>query len=264
MNTDLPRPDLPRLEPRVDVAVFGGSGFYSFLDDLRPVEVDTPYGRPSAPPMVGEVGGRTVAFVARHGEGHTIPAHRVNYRANVWAVAALGARALVSPFACGALRADLQLGDLVVVDQLVDRTSGRDGTFFDGPVTVHVPLADPYDAALGGQLATVGRELGLTVHEGGTVVVISGPRFSTRAESRWHARMGWDLVNMTQAPEAALAAEAGMAFVGVGLVTDHDAGVDGDPTVAPVTMEEVFAVVQSNAANVRRLLETAIPRLTLP
>lgn len=243
--------------------MFGGSGFYSFVDDLAPVEVDTPFGPPSAPPMVGDVGGRRVAFIARHGEAHTIPAHRVNYRANVWAVAALGARALIAPFACGALRPDLAHGDLVFVDQFVDRTSGRAGTFFDGPITFHVPMADPYDLALGAQLAAAARDLGLVVHVGGTVVVISGPRFSTRAESRWHARMGWDLVNMTQAPEAALAAEAGLPFVGIGLVTDHDAGIEGDPSIPPVNQDEVFAVVQRNAANIRRLLETAIPALHL-
>ncbi|MFN8050213.1 MAG: S-methyl-5'-thioadenosine phosphorylase [Acidimicrobiales bacterium] len=255
---------VPTLEHRVDIAVFGGSGFYSFLDDLAPVALDTPYGPPSEPPMVGTIGDRRVAFIPRHGNEHTIPAHRVNYRANVWAAAALGARVLIAPFACGSLRADLDRGDLVIVDQLVDRTTGRDGTFFDGPETFHVPLADPYHAPLGHQLAVEAEALGLTVHEGGTVVVISGPRFSTRAESRWHAQMGWDLVNMTQAPEAALAAEAGMAFVGIGLVTDYDAGLEDDPSVPAVTQEEVFGFLTANADNMRRLLQTAIPVLDLP
>jgi len=256
--------DLPALQPRIDIAVFGGSGFYTFADHLEPIDIETPYGPPSAPAMVGEIGGRSVAFLARHGEGHSVPAHRVNYRANVWAMAALGARALIAPFACGSLRADLERGDLVVVDQLVDRTHSRNGTFFDGPETFHVPLADPYHAELSREIAVHARDLGLTVHEGGTVVVIPGPRFSTRAESRWHARMGWDLVNMTQAPEAALAAEAGLAFVGIGLVTDYDAGVEDDPSVAPVTQDEVFGFLAANADNMRRLLHTAIPQLTLP
>ena len=256
--------DLPALHHRVDVAVFGGSGFYTFADHLEPVSVETPYGPPSAPAMVGEIGGRSVAFLARHGEGHSVPAHRVNYRANVWAVAALGARALVAPFACGSLRPELARGDLVVVDQLVDRTHSRDGTFFDGPETFHVPLADPYDRQLGAELAEHARAIGLTVHEGGTVVVIPGPRFSTRAESAWHARMGWDLVNMTQAPEAALAAEAGLAFVGIGLVTDYDAGIEDDPSIAPVTQEEVFGFLAANADHMRQLLHRALPVLTLP
>lgn len=256
--------DVPRSGPQVDLAVFGGSGFYELADDLTPVEIDTPYGAPSSPAMVGSIGGRSVAFIARHGVGHTVPAHSVNYRANVWAAAALGARALLAPFACGSLRADLAPGDLVVVDQLVDRTHSREGTFFDGPVTFHVPLADPYHADLGRQLADHARALGRTVHVGGTVVVIPGPRFSTRAESQWHAAMGWDLVNMTQAPEAALAAEAGLPYVGLGLVTDYDAGLEGDPSVPPVTQEEVFGFLASNAEHVRELLGLAIPQLVLP
>lgn len=255
---------IPELEPRVDVAVFGGSGFYSLDDELEAVHIDTPYGSPSAPAMVGSIGGRSVAFLARHGHEHTVPAHRVNYRANVWAMAALGARALVAPFACGSLRADLARGDLVVVDQLIDRTHSREGTFYDGPETFHVPLADPYDRGLGEQLAAAARSLDMTVHEGGTVVVIPGPRFSTRAESQWHARMGWDLVNMTQAPEAALAAEVGLPYIGIGLVTDYDAGLEDDPNIAPVTQDEVFGFLSANADNMRRLLHTAIPTLRLP
>ena len=255
---------VPSLEPQVDIAVFGGSGFYSFLDNLHAVELDTPYGPPSEPPMVGNIGDRVVAFIPRHGNDHRIPAHRVNYRANVWAMAALGAKVLIAPFACGSLRAELDRGHLVVVDQLVDRTQAREGTFFDGPETFHVPLADPYHAGLSAQIVEHGRALGLTVHNGGTVVVIQGPRFSTRAESKWHAQMGWDLVNMTQAPEAALAAEANMAFVGIGLVTDFDAGLEDDPSVPAVTQEEVFAFLHSNADNIRNLLSAAIPALTLP
>ena len=255
---------LPTLQSPVDVAVFGGSGFYTFVDHLEPIDIETPYGPPSSPPMVGSIGDRRVAFIARHGHEHTIPAHRVNYRANVWAMAALGARALIAPFACGSLRAELDRGDLVIVDQLVDRTHSREGTFFDGPETFHVPLADPYHAGLGAELAEHARALGLTIHEGGTVVVIPGPRFSTRAESRWHAAMGWDLVNMTQAPEAALAAEAGLAYVGIGLVTDFDAGLEGDPSVAAVTQDEVFGFLSANADHMRDLLHRAIPALTLP
>jgi 5'-methylthioadenosine phosphorylase len=255
---------LPELEPRVDVAVFGGSGFYSFVDHLTAVEIDTPYGPTSAAPMVGTIGDRTVAFLARHGHEHTIPAHRVNYRANVWAMAALGARALIAPFACGSLRADLERGDLVVVDQLIDRTHSREGTFFDGPETFHVSMADPYHRGLGEQLIVQARRLGLTVHDRGTVVVIPGPRFSTRAESAWHAAMGWDLVNMTQAPEAALAAEAGLAYVGIGLVTDFDAGLADDPQVTAVTQDEVFGFLAANAQHMRDLLHAAIPTLDLP
>lgn len=255
--------NLPALEPRIDVAVFGGSGFYDFVDDLAPVEISTPYGAPSEPPMVGTMGTRTVGFIPRHGHDHRIPAHQVNFRANVWAMAALGARALIAPFACGSLRATIAPGDFVMVDQLVDRTHSRVGTFFDGPHTHHASFADPYDESLRRQLLDHGRAQGLTMHDGGTVVVIPGPRFSSRAESRWHAQMGWDLVNMTQAPEAALAAEAGVPYVGVGLVTDYDAGLDEDPSIVPVTEAEVFAFLASNADAVRGLLAASIPLLRL-
>ena len=246
-----------------DVGVFGGSGFHEFLDDVSVVEMDTPYGAPSEAPVIGRIGDRRVAFIPRHGNHHQIPAHRVNFRANVWALASLGVRAVVGPFACGSLRRELDRGDLVMVDQLVDRTHGRDGTFFDGPETWHQPFAEPYDRALGDTLVDVGRRQGLTVHEGGTVVVIPGPRFSSRAESDWHRQMGWDLVNMTQAPEVALAAEVGLRYVGIGLVTDFDAGLEDDPSIAPVTQDDVFDLLSSNAAHLRELLGAAIPEFQL-
>lgn len=255
---------VPALPVSVDVGVFGGSGFYSLVEDLEVVEMTTPYGPPSEPPLVGTLGGRTVAFIPRHGTDHRYPAHRVNYRANVWAMAALSARAVVAPFACGSLRPDFDRGDVVVVDQLIDRTAGREGTFFDGPQVHHVHFADPYDAALGATFAAVGRRQGLTVHEGGTVVVISGPRFSTRAEADWHRSIGADLVNMTQAPEAALVAEVGIPYVGIGLVTDHDTGHAEDPTIPPVTEAEVFAYLASNAQATRALLAEAVGELTFP
>lgn len=254
----------PTPQEPVDLGIFGGSGFYSFVEGLTPRPVETPYGPPSATPMVGTVDGRRVAFIARHGEGHTLPAHRVNFRANVWAMAALGARAVIAPFACGSLRREIGIGDLVIVDQLVDRTSGRDGTFFDGPETVHLQFGDPYDTRIGAQIADAAEALGHRIHRGGTVVVISGPRFSTRAESRWHAAQGWDLVNMTQAPEIALVREAGMAAVGLGIVTDYDAGLEGEPDIEPVTGEQVLAYLRHNADVLRDVLRTSIGSLALP
>lgn len=253
--------------------MFGGSGFYEFLDDAVDVEIDTPYGRPAAAVRVGTLAGRRVAFLARHGRRHEFAAHRVPFRANVWALASLGVRSIVSPCSVGALQPHLAIGDLVVVDQLVDRTRGRDDTFHDvgagdglpgssGPVH-HQAFADPYDAGVRGALLDAAARLeGLTVHDGGTMVVINGPRFSTRAESHWFARMGWDVVNMTGYPEAALAAEAGVPCAAVALVTDHDAGVEGaDDHAAPVTMEAVMAVVARNVDSVKRLIAAAAPAL---
>ena len=206
--------------------MFGGSGFYSFVDHLRPVEIDTPYGAPSEPPMVGDIDGRTVAFIPRHGNDHRIPAHRVNYRANIWAMAALGARALISPFACGSLRAELDRGDLVVVDQLVDRTHSREGTFFDGPDDVPRSAGRPVRPVAAGT-ASRRRPAGWGSPFTTAAPSSSSPDRGSRPGPNQPGtrQMGWDLVNMTQAPEAALAAEAGIPYVGIGLVTDFDAGL---------------------------------------
>ncbi|MEY2433360.1 MAG: 5-methylthioadenosine phosphorylase [Acidimicrobiaceae bacterium] len=246
-----------------DIGVFGGSGFYAFLDDVEEHKVTTPFGDPSAPVTIGRLGETRVAFIPRHGPKHEFPPHRVNYRANVHAMRELGVRALLAPFAAGSLQPTIHPGDFVVVDQFVDRTSCRPDTFYDsfddGPV--HVSLADPYDEPLRQQLVTAARALGITVHDGGTVVVVQGPRFSTRAESSWYRSQGWDVINMTQYPEAALAREAGIAYAAVALVTDYDTGLEGEPGEEPVTQEQVFAFFEDNAHRVRELLFTMIPRL---
>ena len=251
--------------PSADVGVYGGTGLYALLDVVESVEVDTPFGPPSAPVAIGEVEGRRVAFLPRHGVGHTLPPHRVPYRANAWALRELGVRAIFSPFACGSLQPTVHPGDFVVVDQIVDRTAGRASSFHDGPDAPeglapvdHVSFADPYDAGLRAlALAACGDE-GVTVHDGGTVVVVEGPRFSTRAESRWYGAQGWAVVNMTQMPEAALAAEIGVPYAGIALVTDYDVGLEGAAGVAPVTMDEVFAMLNRNADVVRQVLFRAI------
>lgn len=242
--------------PAAEIGVFGGTAFYSFLDDIEEVAVQTPYGPPSAPVAVGQVGGRSVAFLARHGLGHAIPAHRINYRANLWALRRLGVRRVLAPSSVGSLQPEVHPGDLVVCDQLVDRTSGRADTFFDGPLPAHVTFADPYCPELGGVAVAAARAEGVPVHEGGTVVVIQGPRFSTRAESRWFSSAGWHVVNMTQYPEAALARELGLCYSGLALVTDYDAGVE---RAEAVTMEAVFRVLAENIERVKGVLLRAIP-----
>lgn len=251
---------------RADVGVFGGSGFYSFLDDVDTVDVETPYGAPSGPVTIGSVGDRRVAFLPRHGRRHELPPHRINYRANVWAMRELGVRAIVAPCAAGSLQAHIHPGDLVVVDQLVDRTSGRADTFFDGPEVHHVAFAEPYDAGLRAVLVAAAVELGLVAHEGGTMVVVQGPRFSTRAESRWFGSMGWEVINMTGYPEAVLAAELAIPYAAVALITDYDAGLTGVDGISvdgiePVTQEMVFSFFEGNIERVRTLLFAAIPRL---
>ena len=241
-----------------DVGVFGGSGFYSFVDVVQEVEVETPFGPPSAPLVIGEVGGRRVAFLPRHGRHHELPPSAVPYRANIWAMRELGVRRIVGPCASGALRPELVLGSFVVCDQFVDRTHGRGDTFFPGPETVHVSAADPYCADLRRILVDTARELGIPVQDGGTVVVVEGPRFSTRAESRWFQAMGWDVINMTAYPEAILARELELCYANISMVTDHDVGVEG---AAPVSHHEVIRVFNENNEKLRELLFAAIPRI---
>lgn len=222
------------------------------------MEVETPFGQPSAPPVVGEIGGKRVAFLPRHGRRHELPPAQINYRANVWAMKELGVRRLIGPCASGALQSDLALGELVVCDQFVDRTWGRADTFYEGPETTHVSAADPYCPDLRRVLVETARELRIPVRDGGTVVVIQGPRFSTRAESRWFRQMGWDVVNMTAYPEGHLARELELCYATVALVTDYDVGVEGGE---PVSAARVLEVFREGIARLRELLFAAIPRI---
>lgn len=241
--------------------VIGGSGFYRFLDDALEHEVSTPYGPPSAAVTIGRVeaaaGLRSVAFLPRHGPGHELPPHRVNYRANLWALRSVGVRQVVAPCAAGSLRAELGPGSLVLPDQLVDRTSGRVQTYFDTGAC-HVEFADPYCPRLRRSLLTRMRTAGADVVDGGTMVVIEGPRFSTRAESQWYAAQGWSLVNMTGHPEAVLARELGLCYSAVALVTDLDAGLTEG---AGVGQAEVFAVFAEHSQRLRTLLATVLSAL---
>ena len=238
-----------------DVAVIGGSGFYSFLQEPEIRVVETPYGAPSAPVALGEVSGRRVAFLPRHGEGHAFPPHLINYRANLWALRSLGVRQVLAPCAVGGLLPEVAPGDVVVPDQLVDRTSGRVQSYVESGA-VHVPFADPYCPRL---LGTLGQLDDLRV--GGTMVVVEGPRFSTRAESRHFADQGWSLINMTGHPEAVLAREMQMCFAALALVTDMDAGVEAGEGVG---QDEVFAMFARNIERLKDLLATAIAGLPDP
>jgi 5'-methylthioadenosine phosphorylase len=241
-----------------EIGVFGGSGFYSLLEDVTEIKVDTPYGPPSDSFFLAEVGGRSVAFLPRHGRRHTIPPHRVPYRANVWAMRALGVKAVISPCAAGSLQRHVAPGDFVVCDQFVDRTRGREDTFFDGPIVSHVSSAEIYDPTLRTIAIDVIREHGIPLHERGTVVVIQGPRFSTKAESKWFSDAGWEVINMTQYPEAYLCRELGMAVVNISLITDYDAGViAGTEAVDALSVLEVF---QQNASRIQKVVLEMIRR----
>lgn len=250
---------------RADIGVFGGSGMYSFLDDTEEIVVDTPFGAPAAPVTIGEIEGRRVAFLPRHGRDHEHPPHRVPYRANMWALRDLGVRAVFAPCASGSLQPDIHPGAFVVLDDIVDRTSGRADTFHDGEHAPegftgvnHVSFAHPYHPDLRAIAVEACKAEGVSVHDGGTVVVMNGPRFSTRAESRWYSAQGWHVVNMTQMPEAVLAVEAGIPYAAVALITDYDLGLEGVAGVEPVTMEQVFSTLARNAELVRDVLFRAV------
>jgi len=242
-----------------DIGVIGGSGLYALLEGASEHDVATPYGPPSDPLVVGEIGGRRVAFVPRHGRDHRFPPHRIPYRANLWALRSLGVEQVLAPCAVGSLRAALPAGTLVVPDQLVDRTSGRPQTFHETGA-VHVSFAEPY-CPVGRSVAhATAVAAGWDTTDGGTMVVVEGPRFSTRAESRWFAAQGWDVVNMTGHPEAVLARELALCYTSLALVTDLDAGVDGGP---PVTQQEVFETFAASTVRLRALLHDVVAALPL-
>ena len=239
-----------------EIGVFGGSGLYAFLDDAEEVSLDTPYGAPSAPYTIGTVGGRRVAFLPRHGRDHQFPPHLVPYRANVWGMKELGVTRLFGPSAAGSLRRDIPPRTFVVSDQAIDFTKSRANTFYDGPQTTHVSFADPYCPVMRQVLVEQAGSLGIEHRDGGTMVVIEGPRFSTRAESKMFTQVGGDVIGMTQFPEASLARELELCLANVALVTDYDLGVDD---IAPVSHAEVLKVFGENVDRLRDLLFAAIP-----
>src|SRR5450631_951444 len=247
---------------RAEIGVIGGSGFYEFLTDSERVNITTPFGDPSDDVVIGELEGRRVAFLARHGQGHRFPPHQVNYRANLWALRSVGVRQVLAPCAVGSLKPQYGPGAIVVPDQVVDRTWGRAHTVYDGVGSVvHVGFADPYCPRGREAVIHAGREAGKSMVDSGTMVVINGPRFSSRAESLWHQQAGWTVVGMTGMPEAAIARELAMCFTTIALVTDHDAGVDSKDAV---THEEVLKVFASSLEGLKALLRSAIGAMPAP
>ncbi len=248
-------------KPKADIGIFGGSGFYSFIDDVKEYVIDTPYGAASDHVYIGELEGKKVAFLPRHGRFHQYPPHAINYRANLWTMKELGVSRIIAPGACGSLQPEIEPGHFVFCDQFIDRTKGRADTFYDGPLSTHISTEEPYCEELRQAACQVAEEMGIPYHPHGTAVVIQGPRFSTKAESKWYINAGWSVINMTQYPEVVLARELGICYLNISLVTDWDVGLAGIPGVKTVTAEEVYRVFNENNEKLRKLLFQLIPRI---
>ncbi len=250
------------------IGIIGGSGTYRLpgADVVTSRIVETPYGPTSGPVTLATVAGRTVAFLPRHGGGHSVPPQRINYRANLWALKSLGVEAILSSSAVGGLREGYGPATFVVTDQLIDRTWGRADTFFDGTVAdgvppagvQHLPASEPFCPALRSRLSAALADRGLAHVPHGTVVVVNGPRFSTKAESAWFVGAGADIISMTQYPEPVLAAELNMGFANLAFVTDSDTGHDGSD---PVTAEAVFARIKEAQPDILAVLAAVIAGL---
>jgi 5'-methylthioadenosine phosphorylase len=248
--------------PQVSIGVFGGSGFYSLLHDVKSYAVHTPYGNPSDRFMVGELDGVNIAFLPRHGRHHQYPPHSINYRANLWGMRELGVERIISPGACGSLQKDITPGTFVLCDQFVDRTFRQHCTFFDGPTAVHISCEEPYCAEMRNICAEAANKMDIQCRNGGTAVIIGGPRFSTKAESKWYHTMGWDVINMTQYPEVVLARELGMCYLNISLVTDWDVWMADEKGAKSVTSDEIGRVFKENNESMLRLLREIVPAIS--
>ena len=237
---------------KTQIGIFGGSGFYKFLDNIEEIKIDTPYGETSDNIMLGKIGDRPVAFMPRHERNHSIAPHKVNYRANAWAMKEIGCKCVISPCASGSLQERIKPGDIVFCDQYVDRTSARLDTYFEYDDIQHVSSADPYDEDLRNHAINCAKNLGLEFHSKGTIVVIQGPRFNTKAESAFYTNQGWEVVNMTQYPEVHLVKELGMKSLNISLITDYDAGLVAN--CDPVSHQNVMKIFEQNLVKLRKLL----------
>jgi 5'-methylthioadenosine phosphorylase len=242
-------------------AVIGGSGLYDLpgLTDVQEIEVDTPFGKPSDTIITGDLAGVRVAFLPRHGRGHVISPTELPVQANIYALKSLGVKRIIASSACGSLRKDIAPRDIVVPDQLYDRTRNRGPhTFFEGPIVAHIGFAEPFCPTLRQILIDGAKAAGATVHDGGTMVVMEGPQFSTKAESRTYRQLGFDTIGMTALPEAKLAREAEICYASMNLVTDYDVWYPGHDAV---TVEMVVANMVSNLETAKEIVLYALPKM---
>jgi len=246
---------------KADIGIIGGSGFYSLFTESQRMIVETPYGSPSCQFMIGEIAGKRVAFLPRHGERHQYPPHVIPYTANIYGFKKLGVKFIIASCAAGSLQPKIKPGDFVIADQFVDRTRGRKDTFYDGPKAVHIAADSPFCPSLRKVAIEVGKKLNYRIHQGGTMVVINGPRFSTKAESQWFRSCGWQVINMTAYPEVVLAREQQMCYVNISLITDYDTGLKDDPRVEPVSLRKVLEIFKKNNEKVKKMINEMIKKI---
>ncbi|MCL5100746.1 MAG: S-methyl-5'-thioadenosine phosphorylase [Candidatus Marsarchaeota archaeon] len=244
----------------IDIGIIGGSGFYSLIENAEEVEMTTEYGHPSDKVSIGTINGKSIAFIPRHGKKHTYPPHKVPYKANIEALSKLGVKRIITTVAVGSLKEEYAPGDFVFIDQFVNMTWGRDDTFFHSNPVIHISPADPYCSELRALASSESKNLNIKHHDNGTVVVVNGPRFSTRAESKFFKNQGFDIINMTQYPEVALAKEKGICYLGIGIVTDYDAGLE-NKDIKPVNATDVLKVFEKNVSTAKNLITELISKV---
>lgn len=243
----------------IKIGIIGGSGFYEFLKG-KEIFIRTPWGKPSDKILISECFGKKIAFLPRHGKRHQYPPHKINYLANLFSFKKLGVERIIAPCTIGSLKPEIKPGHFVICDQFIDRTKRRYDTFFDGPKVVHISSAQPYCPELRKIAIKTCQKLKIPFHKKGTVVVIEGPRFSTKAESRSFAKIA-DIINMTQYPEVVLARELEMCYLNISLVTDYDVGLKGREDIKPVTGQEVIRISQKNNKRVKEMILAMIKNM---
>ena len=249
-------------ENQIKIGLIGGSGFYDFFGEKsEEIEIETKFGHPSDKITLGFLFGKKIAFLPRHNRNHQIPPHKIPYQANIAALKKLGVEKIIAPSAVGSLKAEIKPGDFVICDQFIDSTKKREDSFFDGPKVAHIAMAYPYCSDLRKIAVAQANELGLNIHPKGTVVVIEGPKFSTLSESLWFSKMGADLINMTQFPEVVLAAELGICYLNISLVTDYDTGIYSQAKTEPVSIEQVLSNFKKNTEKLKKLVSAIIENM---
>ena len=246
--------------PQAKIGVIGGSGLYDIeeLTDIEEVDIDTPFGKPSDAITIGRLGGVGVASLPRHGRGHRISPTEIPGRANIYALKSLGVEHIIAINSCGSFRAEIKPGDLVIPDQLIDRTQSRISTFFGEGIVAHIPFADPFCAALSQIVYQAAQDADATVHQGGTYVCMEGPAFSTRAESHLHRSWGADVIGMTMLPEAKLAREAEICYASIACVTDYDCWMERSE---PVTADIILSCMHRNVDTAKKIIKLAVSRV---